>query len=154
MRGTGCAASRGVCDIDKFKQFNIDYTETKVDRNLLPRFLQTVEAHVYHHGYAYQEGGDEVMILIPSLSRILAIAFLDELRTKLSNLEYPDIKERTTVSIGLCIVAPDCALTDRELRDSASEAKKYAKENGRNCIATYKGSRFIQQELEVAEPRS
>ncbi|HYT89830.1 MAG TPA: GGDEF domain-containing protein, partial [Gemmataceae bacterium] len=93
--------------------------------------------------------GDEYLILVPSLSRPLSIAFLDELRCKLAHLEYPDIKERTTVSIGLCIVEPDCPLTDRELRDCASQAKKFAKDHGRNCIATYKGPRLIQLELEV-----
>ena len=136
-------------DIDHFKKFNTDHTETKVDRNLLPRFLQTVEAHVYHHGYAYQEGGDEVMMLIPSLSRPLAIDFLDELRRKAGALEFPDIREKLTVSIGLCVVEADCSLTDRELRDRASLAKKFAKENGRNCIATYEGSRLMPSELKV-----
>ena len=123
-----------------------------MDRNLLPRFLQTVEAHLYHHGYAYQEGGDEVMILVPSLSRRLSIDFFDELRCKLADLKYQDIQEQTTVSIGLCIVDADCSLTDRELRDRASLAKKFAKDNGRNCIATYKGTRLIQQELGVVTP--
>ncbi len=69
-------------DIDGFKQFNTDYGETKIDRNLLPRFMQTLEAHVFHHGYAYRQGGDEYLILVPSLSKQLAIAFLDELRSK------------------------------------------------------------------------
>jgi diguanylate cyclase (GGDEF)-like protein len=139
-------------DIDHFKKFNTTYTETKVDRNLLPLFLQAVEAHVFHHGYAYQEGGDEIVILLPSLSRSLAIAFFDELRRKLNALEYPDIKEKTTVSIGISIIDPDCPQTDRELRDASSQAKKFAKENGRNCIATYKGARLVQQELEVVKP--
>ena len=141
-------------DIDHFKQFNTNHTETKIDRNLLPRFMQTIEAHVFHHGYGYRQGGDEYLILVPSLSRPLAIALLDELRCKLADLEYPDIKERTTVSIGLCIVEPDCPLTDRELRDCASQAKKFAKDRGRNCIATYKGLRFVQPELEVVRPLS
>jgi diguanylate cyclase (GGDEF)-like protein len=134
-------------DIDHFKQFNTDNTETKVDRNLLPKFMHTIESHVYHHGYAYHEGGDEFMLLLPSLSKPLSVAFLDELRLKLSQLDYPDIKGRTTVSIGLCILAPNCPLTDRELRDRASHAKKFAKENGRNCIASYDGERLIPTEL-------
>lgn len=136
-------------DIDHFKQFNTDHTETKVDRNLLPRFMQAVEAHVFHHGYAYRQGGDEYLMLVPSLSRPLVIALLDELRCKIAELEYPDIQGKTTVSIGLCIVEPDCPLTDRELRDCASQGKKFAKDHGRNCIATYRGTHFNQHELEV-----
>ncbi len=134
-------------DIDEFKKLNSRYTETKVDRNLLPIFLQAVEAHIYHHGYAYQEGGDELFILIPSLSKALVIAFLEELRIKLSKLKYPEIEGSTTVSMGMVMVEPDCALTDRELRDASSQAKKFAKENGRNCIATFQSSRIDSKDL-------
>jgi GGDEF domain-containing protein len=115
--------------------------------------MQTIEAHVYHHGYAYHEGGDEFMILVPSLSRALSIAFLDELRCKLAELVYPDIKGTTTISVGLCVVDANCPLTDRELRDRANQAKKFAKEHGRNCIAAYKGPHFLPQELEVVRPQ-
>jgi len=75
---------------------------------------------------------------------------LDELRRKLAELSYPDIPDRTTVSIGLCVVDADCPLTDLELLDRASRAKKFAKENGKNRIATFKSTRFLDEELEVA----
>jgi len=136
-------------DIDGFKAFNSRYMDTKVDRNLLPRFMQTIEAHIYHHGFAYRQGGDEYLILIPSFSRPLAIGFLDELRARLANLSYPEIEEKTTVSIGLCIVDPDCPLTDRELLDRANKAKEFAKNQGKNRIATYSGLRMDEAELQV-----
>ncbi len=140
-------------DIDDFKALNTKYTEPKVDRNLLPRFMQTVEAHVFQHGFAYRQGGDEYLITIPSMSNLLAPAFLDELRCKLAALPYPDIVGNTTVSIGLCIVDPDCPFTDRELRDRASHAKKFAKEKGKNRIATYAGPRFTDAELRIVAPK-
>lgn len=139
-------------DIDDFKRFNEKHSETKVDRNLLPRFMQTLEAHVFHHGYAYRQGGDEYLIILPSLSGKLAIELLDELRVKLATLKYPDIEGSTTVSIGLCIAEPDCPLTDRELRDRANEAKKLAKKHDKNCIATYHGPRLVAEELRVVRP--
>lgn len=139
-------------DIDDFKRFNTDHSETKVDRNLLPRFMQTLEAHLYYHGFAYRQGGDEYLILLPSLSKPLAIAFLDEIRVKLAELKYPDIDGSTPVSIGLCIAGPDCPLTDRELRDRANQAKKFAKEHGKNCLATYEGPRFTPESLRVVRP--
>lgn len=80
-------------DIDDFKRFNSAHGETRVDRNLLPRFMQTVEAHVYHHGFAYRQGGDEYLVMLPSLSKELAIAFLDELRCKLAALKYPEVRD-------------------------------------------------------------
>jgi GGDEF domain-containing protein len=114
--------------------------------------MQTIEAHVFHHGYAYRQGGDEYLILVPSLSSLMANAFLDELRCELANLEYPDIQGRTTASIGLCVVDPDCPLTDRELRERAGQAKQFAKHHGKNCIATFKGPRFTADELIVVSP--
>lgn len=139
-------------DIDDFKQFNSKYTETNVDRNLLRPFMRTVEAHVFHHGYAYRQGGDEFLLLVPSVSRTLAFSFLDELRCKLAELSYSEIEEKTTVSIGVCIVEPDCPLTDRELRDRANQAEKFAKHQRKNCIATYDGPRLIAEELRVVKP--
>jgi diguanylate cyclase (GGDEF)-like protein len=146
-RGTTLAVA--FLDIDDFKQFNTGHTEPKVDRNLLPRFMQTIEAHLFQHGYAYRQGGDEYLALIPSVSKPLAIAFLDELRRKMSELAYPEISGKTTVSIGLCVVEPDCPLTDREILDRASQAKKHGKNNGKNCIATFDGPRFVSEELKV-----
>jgi diguanylate cyclase (GGDEF)-like protein len=139
-------------DIDDFKSFNTKHSETKVDRNLLPLFMQTLEAHLYHHGFAYRQGGDEYLILLPSLSKPLAVAFLDELRCKLAELKYPDINGSTTVSIGVCIAEADCPLTDRELLERANQAKKFAKDHGKNCLATYDGPRFVPEELRVARP--
>lgn len=136
-------------DIDDFKRFNRAHSETTVDRNLLPRFMQTLEAHIFHHGFAYRQGGDEYLILLPSLSKELAIVFLDELRRKLAAAKYPEIEGTPTVSIGICRAEPDCPLTDRELRDRANEAKKFAKDNGKNCIATYESEQLVQAELRV-----
>jgi diguanylate cyclase (GGDEF)-like protein len=139
-------------DIDDFKSFNSAYGETTVDRNLLPRFMQTLEAHVYHHGFAYRQGGDEYLVLLPSLSKPLAIAFLDELRLKLAAVRYPDIDGAPTVSVGVCLAVPDCPLTDRELRDRANQAKKFSKDHGKNRISTYEGPRLLPEELRVVRP--
>ncbi len=136
-------------DIDDFKKLNTKYTETKVDRNVLPRFMQTLEAHVFHHGYAYRQGGDEYLVLLPSLSKDMSIRFLDELRKKLANLQYPDVDDATTVSIGLCVASPDTPFTDRELLDRANRAKNFAKNHGKNCIATYRSDYFRDTELDV-----
>jgi diguanylate cyclase (GGDEF)-like protein len=140
-------------DIDGFKQINSAHTETKVDRNLLPRFMRTLEAHVYHHGFAYRQGGDEYLVLLPGFSRDLALDFLDELRRVLADLRYPDIDGTTTVSIGACLAEPDCPLTDRELRERANQAKEFAKKQGKNCLATYQGPRLVKDELVVARPK-
>jgi diguanylate cyclase (GGDEF)-like protein len=141
-------------DIDDFKRFNNAYGETNVDRNLLPQFMLALEGHVYHHGFAYRQGGDEYLILLPSLSRELALAFLDELRRKLAAARYADIDGASTVSIGVCLAEPDCPLTDRELLDRANLAKKFAKDQGKNCTATFAGPRLVAAELQLVRPGS
>jgi diguanylate cyclase (GGDEF)-like protein len=136
-------------DIDEFKSFNSKHSDAKVDRFLLPRFMQAVEAHVFCHGHAYRQGGDEYLLLVPSISRELAIAFVDALRRQISSLEYPEIPEHTTVSIGVCMAEPNCFLTDRELRERANVASKFAKEQGKNRVAIYEGSRYRPEDLRI-----
>jgi diguanylate cyclase (GGDEF)-like protein len=150
-RGLGVAVA--FLDIDDFKaRFNTPHGETRVDRLVLPRFMRTLEAHVAFHGHAYRQGGDEYLIVLPGLSRPLAVAFLDELRLKLAALTYPEIQEPTQVTIGLCVADTDCPLTDQELRERANQAEAFAKRAGRNCIATYRGHQLLADELYVAAP--
>jgi diguanylate cyclase (GGDEF)-like protein len=149
----GAPVAVAFLDIDEFKKkFNTPHGETKIDRHVLPRFMRTLEAHVAFHGHAYRQGGDEYLILLPGLSRELAVSFLDELRGKLGALEYPEVAQRTTVSIGLCVAGPDCPLTDRELRERANRAEGFAKQSGRNRIATYRGTHLVDEDLYVAAP--
>ena len=150
-RGTPVVAA--YIDIDDFKaKFNSPYGETQIDRRVLTIFMQALEGHVFHHGFAYRQHGDEYLLVLPNLSRDLAINFLDALRLKLSKLEYRDIVEKTTVSIGFCCVDPDSHLTDREIEELANNAKNFAKDHGKNRIATYKGTSFETSELHVVSP--
>ena len=139
----------GYIDIDSFKAFNTKYGETSVDRYLLPRFMRTLEAHTLFHGHTYRFGGDEYMVLLPNMSFDHGMNFLSDLPRKLSVLDYGEITEKTTVSIGVCIVEVDTFLTDREVEQKANEAKNYAKKNGGNCIASYKGIEFRAEDLHI-----
>lgn len=150
-RGTSVVVA--YLDIDDFKiKFNKRYGEVEVDRRVLPRFMQALEALVYEHGYAYRYGGDEYIVLLPNLSYELGLHFLDHLRLHLSNIEYREIENRTTVSIGFCCIDSDCPLTDREVEERANKAKNFAKDNGKNRIATYRGSRYENADLYIASP--
>lgn len=140
-------------DIDEFKAtFNARYGEVKVDRNVLPTFMRCIEAHLYQHGFGYRYGGDEYVLLLPNMSFSFSVSFLDELREKLGQLEYRDVEEKSTVSIGFCESDSDSFLTDRELLDRANKAKTFAKKQGKNRIGTYWGPRFTESELYIVEP--
>jgi len=150
LRGSAVAAA--FVDIDNFKSFNTNHGHDKVDRNLLPRFMQALEAHVFGRGLAYREGGDEYLIVLPSAPLQTALQLLDDLRQLVSALSYPDISERTTVSVGLCVADADCFLTDSEVKERANRAAKFAKDKGKDRVVTYGGDSFADGELYIAAP--
>lgn len=141
-----CAA---YMDIDDFKEFNTEYGEPRVDRDVLPRFMTALEAHIYSHGHAYRYGGDEYIILLPNMSSSRAANFLKSFQKNLEQLKYFQIKKYTTVSIGIFEVSENCIQTDREVEECAASAKKFAKKNGKNCMATYKKESFADEDLYV-----
>jgi hypothetical protein len=53
--------------------------------------------------------------------------------------------------MGFCVIGPDCELTDLELLEKAGQAKKFAKQQGKNAVATYVGQMFTQDDLRVVE---
>lgn len=129
-------------DIDDFKSFNDEYSETKVDKYMLPRFMAEIESHVFNHGFAYRLGGDEYFIILPNMSCEWSIDFLKALQARLRNAKYDPIKKESSVSIGLCHIDDDCFLADVEIQAKANDAKKFAKEQGKNRIAKFKDSSF------------
>src|SRR5882724_1436895 len=136
-------------DIDNFKRLNTELGHDVVDRYVLPYFMRALEAHVYNHGNAYRFGGDEYMMLLPNFSFDLGLSYLDEFRRRVGEQLY-QVPARTTVSIGVCVIEEDCPLTDKELRERAGKAMAFAKDNGRNQIASYWGNNYRNEDLRIA----
>ncbi|ODS34388.1 MAG: hypothetical protein SCARUB_00519 [Candidatus Scalindua rubra] len=90
-------------DIDDFKLCNTKFTERVVDKTILPQFQRLIESSVSGNGYAYAEGGDEVIILLPNISIRTAIAFAEELRELIENKEFYINEQiiKLTISIGI-----------------------------------------------------
>lgn len=145
-----CGVTVAYLDIDDFKRFNTLYTEPVVDSLVLPRIMQTLEAHVYAHGYAYRFGGDEYTILLPNMSPTAVVRFLEELQQKLEVLTIPNISEKATVSIGLVSVPAQSVATDLEIFEAANRAKTFAKTHGgKNCIAAYRSDSLREKDLAI-----
>ncbi len=138
-------------DVDDFKAFNTRYGETRVDRDILPRFMELMETHLYTHGFGYRYGGDEYIMLLPNMSLNMGVGFIKEFQQKLRMIGYRGIAEKTTVSIGALFVSADCFLTEREIEDRANRTKNFAKKNGKNCIATYKGAYYADSDLVIVK---
>jgi diguanylate cyclase (GGDEF)-like protein len=76
-------------DIDNFKSLNTAYTETMIDRSLLPEFQRELAAVVGSCGYAYRHGGEEFVIALPQHTKPEAVVFAERLRL---HIEAPHLK--------------------------------------------------------------
>ena len=129
-----CGLSVAYIDIDDFKQYNTNYTESTVDRVLLPRFMKLIESHFFYHGFVYRYGGDEYVVIVPNLSIEMSKALFREFQTLLYQLQFPGIEGLLTVSIGIYFVTRYCVYTEKEIEAKANLAKKKAKDSGKNTI--------------------
>ena len=141
-------------DIDKFKDFNTEYGEPRIDRDLLPRFMNILEGHVFSAGHAYRYGGDEYVVTLPNMAPQDAAYFLSNFQIKLRDAKYFDIDKDPTVSIGICEINESCYLTDHETEEKAAAAKDFAKSHGRNCIALYKEATPTESSLIIFKSKS
>ena len=152
LRNVGIALA--YFDIDDFKvKFNTPHSETVIDRQCLPVIARAIEAHVFSHGAAYHEGGDEFIVLMPNSTKESSIDFMDSLRDKMPSLIFPGIESKAFISIGICHVGPDSLLTEAEIKHHANLAKVHAKRNaGKNCVATFRGEKYVEDELVIVRP--
>ncbi len=142
-------------DVDNFKKnFNEKYGEIEIDRRVLPVLMSKLEAHVFNHGFAYRHGGDEFVLVLPNMAVEVAPVFLDTIRRSIENLQFHGIEQRATISIGFVLIDSDCFLTDREIVEKANAAKKFAKGetgDGKNRIATFRGTQFSPTQLIIVD---
>ena len=121
-------------DIDHFKPLNTKYTERVIDRTVLPELQRLIAAAAEHHGYAYAEGGDEVVIVLPNTSISIAAAFAEELRRKVDGHRFELDAGSTSITLSIGLSASTGNL--HKLPDWANNAKAEAKRLGRNRTVT------------------
>jgi len=134
----GAEANIGVVflDIDDFKGFNKRFTETAVDRCLLPPFQQLLRAACMHRGEAYRHGGEEFLVLLPNHTREEIECFAERLRRQVETHEFSVDGEpaQITVSIGIALW-PEHGDGFDDLIARANEAEHEAKAGGGNRVA-------------------
>jgi diguanylate cyclase (GGDEF)-like protein len=133
LRGSELAVA--YVDIDDFKAINSRLTETVVDLLVLGPFLELLESWVFGHGHAYRFGGDEYVIVLPNVSRQMAVVMLDELRQRVLEARFRSKEVRLSITQGVCRVDPECPLTDREILARSNAAKAFAKTAKKGSIA-------------------
>jgi diguanylate cyclase (GGDEF)-like protein len=134
-------------DLDHFKSLNERLTERIVDEQVLPRIQQVIHDSVAGHGFAYAEGGDEVILLLHNTPLPVAIAFAEDLRSRIRDLRL-DVEETSvavTASAGLAV--SDVRAHVNELPGWANLAKRVSKHTGRDrTTATRDGRSFFSVE--------
>lgn len=122
-------------DVDGFKAVNTKYTETVVDNELLPDFQRMIDSLTQGHGFSYAEGGDEIIVLLINATELIGLAFAESIRQTIEAHEFKigGQAERLTVSIGMA-VARASTNSMNDARQWANDAKKVAKDSGKNCI--------------------
>ena len=122
-------------DIDNFKKFNTDNGETTVDREVLPRFMATLEAEVYARGFAYRFGGDEYAVILPNADLEDAKNHLERFKCRLQQIDYGNIVgNKPDVTAGLFEIDLDTPYTNSECLKFAEQAKNEGKVKCRGSI--------------------
>jgi len=135
-------------DIDDFKDFNTEHGHTKVDREVLPKFMSELEAHFYSHGHSYRFSGDEYVVLLSNIGCKLACQLLEQFQQALTQLDYFEVETGPTVSIGVMEIDAECHLTDNECLTMADKALGEAKAKRKGSIYVNKGSRPTDKSFE------
>ena len=121
-------------DIDDFKDLNTRYTETVVDKTILPDVLHLLAGLVDQRGEGYQQGGDEFSLILPNHDEAEAVAFAEKVRSRIASRQFQvgDKTETLTISGGVALWPKHGATYDAVLL-KANQAKQIATQS-RNVI--------------------
>ena len=133
---TGYSVGVIFLDVDGFKQLNTIFTESVVDRTLLPDLQRLVAGLCLHRGAAYRYGGEELLILLPNCPLDEAAAFAQKVREQIAAKIFL-VQEQAvpmTVSVGVA-VWPLHGDTLATIIERANREERTAKEQGKNRVS-------------------
>jgi diguanylate cyclase (GGDEF)-like protein len=125
-------------DVDDFKKLNARFTESVVDRTLLPDLQRLVAGFCLHRGAAYRHGGEEVVILLPNCPLDETATFANKIREQIEGKIFRVDQDtvQMTVSVGVA-VWPHHGDKLGTVIERANREERMAKEQGKNrvCVA-------------------
>jgi diguanylate cyclase (GGDEF)-like protein len=119
---------------------NTRFTETLVDRAVLPQLQRLIVEVCKGHGRAYAEGGDEVTILLDNFSHSMAAAFAVALAEAVRSARFEVEAQAVTLTISAGVAASEGQQDLASLPERANLAKQHAKEHGRDCVSVWSPS--------------
>jgi diguanylate cyclase (GGDEF)-like protein len=129
-------------DIDNFKSVNTRFTERVVDRTVLPELQRIVAQGAQGVGYAYAEGGDEMVIYLPNASSLMAASLADSLRIAIAGRTFDVDGTGVTVTASFGVAA-STLLPGSRLAELANQAKKSAKSSGKNRVVVWENDMAV-----------
>lgn len=119
-------------DLDDFKALNTRFTEPVIDKTLLPELQRLIAALVEDRGYAYAEGGDEFVVMLPNTNAALAEAFASVLLERIRSTAFAIRGEAVRVTASAGIALSTNGDDAQACREAASVAKRDAKQQGKD----------------------
>ncbi len=119
-------------DLDHFKEINDTYGHVQGDK-VLNRIGEAIRENFRDVDVAARYGGEEFSVIMPEVSKSLALIAAERLRKYIENISFR-VNEKginVTISIGLAEF-PEDGKSPIQLVEAADKALYCAKENGRN----------------------
>lgn len=130
---SGSSLSLIIFDIDKFKEINDTYGHQAGDRALMD--VVNIVSHNIATGSVFARwGGEEFVILLPSMSAVAAVETAERLRLEIERSIFEEIGS-ITVSFGVSEL--EGIDESEDLLKKADEALYLAKRNGRNRVEVF-----------------
>lgn len=123
----------GIIDIDHFKRINDQYGHIYGDEILLLLSRQ-MQSFFRRADLLFRFGGEEFVVLLEPTNKIGAEIALSRFVSQIANYEFPQVG-KVTISVGFAPIYADSVSTD--VFGRADQALYYAKEHGRNQVASY-----------------
>ncbi len=141
-----------ILDIDRFKTINDHYGHAIGDETLV-LFSQTVRSVLRQEDLFFRYGGEEFVVLVKDVDFDQAQTVLERCREAIAGRRFPQVGQ-VTVSIGFTDLAAHAHPVEH--LSKADKALYFAKQNGRNQVASYEQliDAGLLAPVEPIEPRA
>ena len=132
----GTSLALVMIDLDHFKKFNDDHGHLTGD-DALRAAASVISVALRPSDFAVRYGGEEMMVILPETSEILAVMVAERLVSRMREVKiFPDMRQplpHMTASVGVAVLKPE--MDDLGLIAAADEALYRAKHGGRDMVA-------------------